>query len=82
MNQPRVLSIASLLVLAIAPNLVSAETPIRSDYGKIEAIGVYCGSNYQPVNAGTVLGPVAGSVIGKACADALERNQTEPKART
>ena len=52
------------LVLAIAGNLASAETPIRSDYGKIEAIEVYRGSDNQPVNAGTVLGGVAGGVIG------------------
>ena len=52
------------IVLAIAANLASAETPIRSDYGKIEAIEVYRGSDNQPVNAGTVLGGVAGGVIG------------------
>ena len=52
------------LVLAIAGNLALAETPIRIDYGKIEAIEIYRGSDNQPVNAGTVLGGVAGGVIG------------------
>ena len=52
------------LVLAFAGNLALAETPTRIDYGKIEAIEVYRGSDNQPVNVGTVLGGVAGGVIG------------------
>jgi outer membrane lipoprotein SlyB len=52
------------LVLAFAGNLASAETPIRIDYGTIEAIEVHRAPDNQPVNVGTVLGGVAGGVIG------------------
>ena len=52
------------LVLACAGNVASAETPILVDYGKVEAIEVYRGSDNRPVNGGTVLGGVAGGVIG------------------
>ena len=52
------------LVLAFAGNLALAETPIRIDYGKVEAIEVHRAPDNQPVNVGTVLGGVAGGVIG------------------
>ena len=48
----------------LAGNVASAETPILVDYGKVEAIEVYRGSDNRPVNGGTVLGGVAGGVIG------------------
>ena len=41
-----------------------ADTEIRIDYGKIEAIEIYRGSDNQPVNVGTLVGGVAGGVIG------------------
>ena len=52
------------LVLAIAGNVASAEAPIRSDYGKIEAIEIYRAPNNQPLNGGTLIGGIAGGVIG------------------
>jgi len=52
------------LILAFADNLALAESPVRIDYGKIEAIDVYRAPDNQPVNVGTVLGGVAGGVIG------------------
>ena len=54
----------ALLVLALADDLALAETPVRTDYGKVEAIEIYRGSDSQPVNVGTVLGGLAGGVIG------------------
>ena len=52
------------LVLAFADDLALAETPVRADYGNVEAIEIYRGSDSPPVNAGTVLGGLAGGVIG------------------
>ena len=61
------------LVLAFAGNLASAETPIRIDYGTIEAIEVHRAPDNQPVNVGTVLGGVAGGV--KHCGDDRRRDR-------
>ena len=52
------------LVLALASNLALAETAIRIDYGKMEAIEIYRASDNRPVNVGTLVGGVAGGVIG------------------
>ena len=41
-----------------------AETPIRSDYGKIEAVEIYRAPDNQPLNGGTLIGGIAGGVIG------------------
>lgn len=54
----------ALLVLAFADNLASAETPISNEYGKVEAIEIYRGSDNRPIGVGTVLGGIAGGVIG------------------
>src|SRR4029434_1440303 len=54
----------ALLVPGLAANRVLAETTIRIDYGKVEAIEIYRGSDNQPVNVGTLVGGVAGGVIG------------------
>lgn len=54
----------ALLVLALADDVVLAETTVRNEYGKVEAIEIYRGSDSQPVNVGTVLGGLAGGVIG------------------
>jgi outer membrane lipoprotein SlyB len=53
-----------LLVPALAGNLALAETTIRIDYGKVEAIEIYRASDNQRVNVGTLVGGVAGGVIG------------------
>lgn len=52
------------LILALAGNPASAQTPTRNDYGTIEAIEIYRAPDNQPVNVGTMLGGVAGGVIG------------------
>ena len=41
-----------LLVPALAGNLALAETTIRIDYGKVEAIEIYSASDNQRVNVG------------------------------
>jgi outer membrane lipoprotein SlyB len=41
-----------------------AGTPVRNDIGTVESIEVFRASDNNPVNAGTVLGGLAGGVIG------------------
>jgi outer membrane lipoprotein SlyB len=52
------------LAITAADNVAWAEPPTRIEYGKIEAIEIYRGSDKKPVSVGTVLGGVAGGVIG------------------
>jgi outer membrane lipoprotein SlyB len=37
---------------------------VHIDYGAVEAIEIYRGSDNKPINVGTVLGGIAGGVIG------------------
>jgi len=41
-----------------------AEPPVRGDDGKVEAIEIYRSSEDKPLNAGTVVGGIAGGLIG------------------
>ena len=52
------------LAAAFAVTTAMAEAPARNDVGTVEAIEVFRGSDNQPVNVGTVLGGLAGGVIG------------------
>ena len=52
------------LVLTLAGNPAFAETTVRVDYGLIVAIEIYRTSDNPPINTGTVLGGIAGGVIG------------------
>lgn len=63
----RILSLRSflaclLLLLAVGENCAIAEDQI--DYGTVTAIEIYRASDNQPINTGTVLGGIAGGVIG------------------
>jgi outer membrane lipoprotein SlyB len=42
----------------------ASQKPTRIEYGRVEAIQIYRGTDSQPINAGTLLGGVAGGVIG------------------
>jgi outer membrane lipoprotein SlyB len=53
-----------VLLLAARPETAIATEPVRVDYGTIEAIEIYRASDNQPINTGTVLGGIAGGVIG------------------
>ena len=58
------LGATALLLLACADNPFPAENTVRVDYGYVESIHVYRGTDSQPINVGTVLGGIAGGVIG------------------
>lgn len=58
------LLVCALLIAARPENAVFAKDPVRIDYGVIEAIEIYRGSDNQLINAGTVLGGLAGGVVG------------------
>jgi len=51
-----------LLLAASGGNCAIAEG--QGDYGTVTAIEIYRASDNQPINAGTVLGGIAGGVIG------------------
>jgi outer membrane lipoprotein SlyB len=51
-----------LLLSALGGNLARAESDI--DYGTVTAIEIYRASENQPINPGTVIGGIAGGVIG------------------
>jgi len=52
------------LLLANPGSGVMAKDPVQIDYGTIEAIEIYRTSDNQPINTGSVLGGLAGGVIG------------------
>ncbi len=52
------------LLAAATTTVVMAETPVRADEGKVEAIEIYRAPDNNPVNGGTVIGGIAGGVIG------------------
>jgi outer membrane lipoprotein SlyB len=58
----RGLLVCLLLLLALGENCAVAED--RIDYGTVTAIEIYRTSDNQPINAGTVIGGIAGGVIG------------------
>ena len=56
------LSVCMLLLSAFVENCAIAQGQV--DYGTIAAIEIYRASDNQPINAGTVIGGIAGGVIG------------------
>jgi outer membrane lipoprotein SlyB len=52
------------VLIVLAGNLAFAETTVRVDFGIVEAIEIFRAADNQPVNVGTVLGGLAGGVIG------------------
>jgi len=52
------------LCMALAAGLAANPALADGEYGKVEAIEIHRGADDQPVNAGTVLGGLAGGVIG------------------
>jgi outer membrane lipoprotein SlyB len=57
-----VLTATLLSSCASAPALRNSAP--RVDYGRVEAIEIYRGSDNNPISVGTVLGGIAGGVIG------------------
>lgn len=55
---------ASGLCFCLAVLIAAGSAFADAEYGKVEAIEIYRGSDNQPVNVGTVLGGLAGGVIG------------------
>jgi len=55
---------SALSLIASAENVSPAENTVRIDYGYVESIQVYRATDNQPINVGTVLGGIAGGVIG------------------
>jgi len=52
------------LLVATTGSVVMAETPVRADEGKVEAIELYRAPDNKPLNGGTLIGGIAGGVIG------------------
>jgi outer membrane lipoprotein SlyB len=52
------------LLVAATGSVAMAETPVRDDEGKVEAIEIYRAPDNKPINPGTVIGGIAGGVIG------------------
>ena len=52
------------LLAAATGSVVMAEGPVRADEGKVEAIEIYRAPDNKPVNGGTLIGGIAGGVIG------------------
>jgi outer membrane lipoprotein SlyB len=62
------LSIAAIVTACADPAgtgvFASQPAPVREEHGYVESIQVYRKSDNQPVNVGTLLGGIAGGVIG------------------
>jgi len=58
------LSMSVALPMAATGGVAMAEERLPGDEGKVEAIDIYRAADDKPVNAGTVIGGVAGGVIG------------------
>ena len=58
------LSLSVSLLAAATGGVVLAEAPVRADEGKVEAIEIYRAPDNKPINAGTVIGGLAGGVLG------------------
>jgi len=56
---------SACLIAAAYGSVALAETPVRADEGRVEAIEIiYSAPDSSPVNKGTVIGGIAGGVIG------------------
>ena len=58
------LLLTSTVLASCANEPVAGSSAVRVDYGVVNAIEIYRGSDNQPVGVGTVLGGIAGGVIG------------------
>ena len=52
------------LLAAATGSVVMAEAPVRAEEGNVEAVELYRTSDNKLVNGGTVIGGIAGGVIG------------------
>ena len=59
-----VLALTATVLSSCANEPVVRSSAVRVDYGTVDAIEIYRGSDNQPINVGTVLGGIAGGVIG------------------
>jgi uncharacterized protein YcfJ len=59
-----VLALTATVLSSCANEPVARSSAVRVDYGTVDAIEIYRGSDNQPINVGTVLGGIAGGVIG------------------
>jgi outer membrane lipoprotein SlyB len=58
------LVLTAMVLSSCANEPVARSSAVRVDYGTVEAIEIYRGSDNKPINVGTVLGGIAGGVIG------------------
>ena len=57
--------LTSVCLLAAANACAAmAESPVRVDEGRVEAIEIHRAPDHSPVNGGTLIGGIAGGVIG------------------
>jgi outer membrane lipoprotein SlyB len=59
-----VFALTATVLSSCATEPVAWSSAVRVDYGTVEAIEIYRGSDNMPINVGTVLGGIAGGVIG------------------
>ena len=52
------------LLAAATASAAMAESPVRVDEGRVEAIEIHRAADHNPVNGGTLIGGIAGGVIG------------------
>ena len=58
------LGMSVCLLAAATGSVVMAEAPVRADEGRVEAIEIHRAPDNKPINAGTLIGGIAGGVIG------------------
>jgi len=63
------LVLTATVLASCANDPVARDSAVRIDYGTVDAIEIYRGSDNKPINVDTVLGGVAGGVIGHQIAE-------------
>jgi outer membrane lipoprotein SlyB len=58
------LMLTATLLASCASDPIATGSAVRIDYGTVEAIEIYRGSDNKPISVGTVLGGIAGGVVG------------------
>ena len=58
------LVLIAMVLASCASEPLDGDRSVRVDYGTVDAIQIYRGSDNQPISVGTVLGGLAGGVIG------------------
>jgi outer membrane lipoprotein SlyB len=58
------LALTATVLASCANEPLGPSSTVRIDYGTVEAIEIYQGSDNKPISVGTVLGGTAGGVIG------------------